>query len=285
MPVPEHKQTEMVIACAVTGANGYVGSHISALLTKHFQVVPMGRKAGPDGIVWQMGDSGVAESLRSRHISVLVHSAWDMAQTNAKLNWKTNVEGTRSLIDEARSAGVKRIVFISTISCFETARSDYGRSKLAAEKIILDAGGTVIRPGLVWGERAGGMFGSLRKRVNGGGIVPMVGTGLYAQYLVHEEDLAAAVLRAVQDECLARKVLTVAHPKPWMLRDLILRIAAEEGKQVKLVNVPWRLVYVALKSAETVGLKLSFRSDSLLSLVYPNPSPSFSNEIPVRSFH
>lgn len=283
MPAPEH-ETEMAIVCAVTGANGYVGSHIAALLAKHGSVVPMGRKPAPDGIVWQMGDRGVAEKLRSRQVRVLVHSAWDMAQTDAKLYRKTNVEGTRSLVADAKSAGVERIVFISTISCFEQARSNYGRSKLAAEKIILNAGGTVVRPGLVWGERAGGMFGSLRNQVSRGGIVPMIGSGLYAQYLVHEEDLAAAVLRAVKDESLSGKVLTVAHSKPWMLRDLTLRIAAEEGRQVKLISVPWRLVYVALKSAETLGLKLSFRSDSLLSLVYPDPSPSFSDEIPVRSF-
>ncbi|SFR96682.1 Nucleoside-diphosphate-sugar epimerase [Granulicella pectinivorans] len=270
--------------CAVTGANGYVGSHIAALLASHFAVVPMGRKAGSEGIVWQMGDNGVGEALRSHGVTALVHSAWDMTQTDAMLSWETNVEGTRSLIAEAKAAGVERIVFISTISCFEEARSNYGKTKLAAEKIVIDAGGTVIRPGLVWGERAGGMFGSLRKQVSGGGVVPMVGSGLYTQFLVHEEDLAAAVLRALEDDRFSGRVLTVAHPKPWMLRDLVLRIASEEGKQVKLVSVPWRFVYFALKSAEKIGLKLSFRSDSLLSMVYSNPKPAFSDDIPVRSF-
>jgi len=274
----------METVCAVTGATGYVGSRIALALAAEFDVVPMGRSVEGEGIHWQMDAAqDVIAELRSRNVKALVHSAWDFTHPQATPNWQSNVEGSRKLIAAAQTAGVQHIVFISTISAFEGARSQYGKSKLAVEQMVLAAGGTVIRPGLVWGERPGGMFGSLRRQVSKGGIVPTIGDGRYPQYLVHEDDLAAIVLRAVKGE-FANRVLTVANPKPWLLRDLILRMAAEEGKTVKFVVVPWRVIYAALKTAETLGLKPGFRSDSVISLVCQNSAPEFAADLPMREF-
>ena len=274
----------MRIVCAVTGATGYVGSRIASALAAEFDVVPMGRSVGVEGIRWQMEAlADVASELRSRNVTVLVHSAWDFNHPKAAANWQSNVEGSRKLIKAALAAGVQRILFISTISAFEGARSQYGKSKLAVERMVLAAGGTVLRPGLVWSDRSGGMFGSLRQQVSKGRIVPMIGDGRYPQYFIHEDDLAAIVLRAAKGEFSGR-TLTLAHPKPWLLRDLILRLAAEAGKTVRLVGVPWRVIYGSLTIAEALGLKIGFRSDSVISLVYQDPAPQFSSDLPVREF-
>ena len=42
-----------------------------------------------------------------------------------------------------------------------------------------------------------------------------------------------------------------------------------------MLPVPWRLVWAALKAAEISGVPTRFRSDSLVSLMYQNPQPSF----------
>jgi len=270
--------------CAVTGASGYVGSRIAAALAAEFEVLAMSRNAGEGGLRWSMGqEASVVEALRAREVSALVHSAWDFGQPRPTANWKSNVQGSGRLLEQARAAGVQTPVFVSTISAFEGAQSEYGKSKLAVETMFLEAGGTVIRPGLVWGDRPGGVFGSLRRQVSKGGRVPVIGDGRYAQYLVHEDDLAGVLVRAVRGEFPGRR-LTVAHPQPWLLRDLILRIAIGQGKSVKLVEVPWRLIWAGLKTAEMLGLKPGFRSDSVVSLVHQNPAPEFSDCGPVRAF-
>jgi nucleoside-diphosphate-sugar epimerase len=260
-----------------------VGSRIAAALAADFNVVAMGRTLGDGGIRWQMGDVGVGPALAERGVAVLVHSAWDMKQTDAAKNWTSNVDGSRQLLDEARASGVSQVVFVSTMSAFEGARSEYGKSKVAVEAMVLAAGGTVVRPGLVWGDRPGGMFGSLRAQVSKGGPVPMIGDGRYAQYLVHEDDLAEGIRQAALGR-FPGQVLTLAHEEPWMLRDLILGMAEKEGKKITPVDIPWWLIYGGLKAAETVGVKLGFRSDSLLSLVYQNRAPKFSREVSVRRF-
>jgi nucleoside-diphosphate-sugar epimerase len=269
--------------CAVTGANGYVGSRLVEALSADFHVVPMGRNAGTEGIRWTFGDVRVVDALKAHDVKVLVHSAWDMKETDPAKNLRLNVEGSAALFADAQAAGVERIVFISSISAFDNARSEYGRSKLAVEKITLDAGGTVVRPGLVWGESPGGMFSAVSRQVRNGGLVPMIGDGRYLQYLVHEDDLGEAVRRAAQGE-YAGRVLTVAHPNGCMFRDLVSGMAARVGSKVSLMPVPWWLVYSGLKLAEAVGIPFGFRSDSVISLVYANPQPAFSSEIPVRPY-
>ncbi len=259
-----------------------MGSRLASALSADFTIVPLSRSTADDGIRWEFGAiDSITEKLRDAGVTTLVHSAWDFSQPKPSRNWQTNVEGSFSLLDDAVAAGVQHIVFISTISAFDGARSEYGKAKLAVEQRVLALGGTVVRPGLVWGDRPGGMFGALRQQTAKGGLVPMIGNGNYPQFLVHEDDLGEIVRRATLGEFGAR-VLTVAHPHPWPLKELILRMAREQGTTVRPIGVPSALVHTGLKVGESLGWKLPFRSDSVLSLVYQDPDPRFARELDLR---
>ena len=62
---------------------------------------------------------------------------------------------------------------------------------------------------------------------------------------------------------------------------LLLHLAQREGKSIKFVHVPWRLAWASIKSLEALGLHPKFRSDSIISLVRQDPSPSFATEAKV----
>jgi nucleoside-diphosphate-sugar epimerase len=94
----------------------------------------------------------------------------------------TCVAGSARLFDAARAAGVQRLIFISTISAFDRARAAYGRSKFLVEKLALERGGLVIRLGLVYGEKFGGVFGNIRDVVRRFRVVPLIGSGMAPQY-------------------------------------------------------------------------------------------------------
>jgi nucleoside-diphosphate-sugar epimerase len=266
------------MACAVTGASGYVGSRLASAIQRDMEVIPLSRRDAAGSIRWEMEHpTDISGELRSRGVKFLVHVAWDFSHPNPKENDHVNVEGSRQLFDCADRAGIERIIFVSSISAFAGARSAYGRSKLRVERMVLERqGGVVIRPGLVWGAGPGGMFGALTKQVDSGSIIPMIGSGRYPQYLVHEEDLGDAIRRSVAGQLHAGAPITVAHEVPWELRDLIKDIARKQGKQVTLLPVPWPAVYAGLKTAELLGAKLNFRSDSVLSLVFQDSSPDFT---------
>ena len=266
--------------CAVTGSTGYVGSVIADALSPRMKVVPVVRRAsGPDSILWDFGSArDITQELRARNVTALVHAAWDMRGNTLHDLRRTAVAGSKRLYEMAKAAGVQRIVFISTISAFPGNRSAYGQAKLEVERMTTELGGVVIRPGLVFGPRSGGVFGTIRNQIRNGKFIPLIGSGNAPQYLLHEQTLKDVVERAVAgdfDSCKGEPI-TVAHPNPWPFRDLVSSIARAEKRVITLVPTPWPLLYLGLRTAELAKLKLPVRSDSVISFVYQNTSPDFS---------
>jgi hypothetical protein len=75
---------------------------------------------------------------------------------------------------------------------------------------------------------------------------------------------------------MAPRILTAAHEQPWQFKRLLMEIARGLDKKIRFIPLPWRLVWAGLKTAEACGLRLNFRSDSLVSLMHQNPAPDFS---------
>jgi nucleoside-diphosphate-sugar epimerase len=270
--------------CALTGAQGYVGSALRRGLTAAgWTVVSLSRRGNlaaeetGNEIRWSLEEpSALRQELRRREVSAVVHAAWDLRLVRPRDLDRVNVQGSLRLLEDARAAGVPRFVFISTISAFDKAESYYGKTKLAVERAVTREGGVVIRPGLVYGDRPGGMFGALKAQAGRGTVIPLLGNGRYAQYLVHEDDLAAALVAAVSTSKVPQTAVTVAHPEPRPLRALMQQLAESQGNHPRFVSVPWPLVYYGLKLAEAAGLKLGFRSDSVIGLVRHDRHPDLN---------
>ncbi|HEX9047187.1 MAG TPA: NAD-dependent epimerase/dehydratase family protein, partial [Verrucomicrobiae bacterium] len=264
--------------CAITGSNGYVGGAIkNYFLTQGWDVLDLVRqpKAGARTARFQLGADVPADSLAG--VDVLVHCAYDFKPLQWEELRAVNVAGTEKLFRAARTAGVKKIICISTISAYEGCRSLYGRAKLEIEKLALDHGALVIRPGLVYGRGPGGMFGKLAQQVRKSSVIPLIGDGSQIQYLVHEEDLSRFIWRYAAGEIqCGPRILTAANAEPWPFKKLLREIARGQNRKPAFIPLPWRLVWLGLRSAEACSLRLNFRSDSLVSLMYQNPNPDFS---------
>ncbi|ACO34637.1 MULTISPECIES: NAD-dependent epimerase/dehydratase family protein [Acidobacterium] len=270
---------------AVTGATGYVGSAIVKALQAHGTVIPLSRRTPSQaGIFWSLeSEQDITAQFRDKGISCLVHAAWDMTAVKAAEVQRTNVEGSLRLLQMAAAAGISRIVFISTISAFPGARSLYGKSKLQVEAAVAAMGGLILRPGLVYGpggqdEDSGGIFQAIEKQVKSSSRIPVIGDGKAPQFLVPVQTLAQIVAGAARGklDAPAGQPITIANPQPWRFRDLVHSIARRHGRRVALLPIPWRLLYMGLRSGEILGLHMPFRSDSVISFVHQDPSPDFS---------
>ncbi len=104
---------------------------------------------------FELGDAYAKDSFAG--VNCLVHSAWDLKETNPRRNWEINVEGSKRLVAAALDDGVDRIIFVSSMSAYFGTKQEYGLAKLAVERTVLEAQQIVVRPGLVYGGASGGM--------------------------------------------------------------------------------------------------------------------------------
>ncbi|WP_316776374.1 NAD-dependent epimerase/dehydratase family protein [Streptomyces sasae] len=159
-------------------------------------------------------------------VDAVVHCASQVGGDPGQLR-RVNDLGTRALVEEARRAGVGRFVYLSTAAVlgrgpFHGVRpgevpiaplSDTSRTRAAAERHVLAAGGTVLRPHLVYGvgDRwvVPGLLALLRQlgaRPHGwGGRQSMIDAGTLGRVL-----MAAAL----SPTALAGRVRFVNHPEP-----------------------------------------------------------------------
>jgi nucleoside-diphosphate-sugar epimerase len=265
--------------CVLTGAHGFVGSQLRRYLERErWRVVAWTRQPEPGSgaVAFRLGqevDPGLLEGARA-----VVHCAYDFGPRRWEEIVATNVTGSQKLLEAARKAGVESVVFISSLSAFAGCRSLYGKAKLRIESTAQSVGAYVIRPGLVYGDRPGGMFGRLVRQVRSSRFIPVLWGGQQGQYLLHAEDLGKLVRACLDGRVLkSAEPITIAHEQRWELKEILNLIARELGKRVSFVPVPWQCVWLALKSLELAGVRTNFRSDSLISLVYQDPCPAFAS--------
>jgi nucleoside-diphosphate-sugar epimerase len=275
---PNQPSSEDGRRCLLSGASGYLGGRIKEkLVAEGWQVIALSRnaKAGSDAIRFELGEPIDPESLRN--CAALIHCAYDFTRIGWKDVYAVNVQGSEFLLRAAQQAGVKRLVFISTISAFDGCRSLYGKGKLEVERITHSLEGWVIRPGLVYGDNPGGMLGRLVGSVKRSRIIPIPGKGTQLMYLAHEADVAESVLQCIRGKRSACETsVTVAHEQPWSFRSILLAIGRAMGRDLVLLPIPWRLIWAPLRLAEALSMPIGFRSDSLVSLVNQNSNPTLN---------
>ena len=262
----------------ITGANGYVGTILRAAFAKEgHDVIAFAR---PHRVTSESAAAmvGVAECRPYEikrppsgpalsDLDVLIHCAWDMTLVSVGDVWGVNASGSQHLLRNAADAGVRRVIFISSMSAYKGTRQLYGQAKLACERTASSLGGVSTRLGLVYGPGWGGMAGALRKLTNLP-VTPLIGAHSY-QFTVHEADMAAAMVRIAESDMPLPEPVGLANPEPVPFRWLMKEIAASQGRTLRAVPVPWQPVSGFLKVAEALHVPLPLRSDSILGLVHP----------------
>jgi nucleoside-diphosphate-sugar epimerase len=203
----------------VTGASGFLGRVVSAeLIARGHPVAALVRRPGsePPGTAAVVGDLTDAASIRAAVRSAVpdcvVHLAAEIGtqRSSRKIN-EVNVRGMRWLVDACEAAGVRRLVFASTVVTGDArgamltedaplpVQTAYGRSKQEGERILRDSTleGIVIRPGHIYGP--GGWYaGEIVKRLCQPGRFVVVGDGANLWDVVHVEDVANAFVDAAE---------------------------------------------------------------------------------------
>ncbi|MET7976805.1 NAD-dependent epimerase/dehydratase family protein [Streptomyces mirabilis] len=240
----------------ITGAAGFVGGHVTReaaryradlrLMSHRSPLLGSGPPtqegpAGHDGARVVRADLTDPASLRGvcDGVDVLIHCASRIGG-GVEANEAVNARGTAALVEEARRAGVARIVQLSTASVYgrgtfrgarpEELRRNPGsptsRTRAAAEDTVLAAGGVVLRPHLVYGEGDRWVVPGLTRMLR---VLPGTVEGWPARSSVIAVPELAALLVATAlapAADLTASVYHATHPEPLPV-DTLLRAVAE----------------------------------------------------------
>lgn len=261
---------------AVTGAHGYLGSRLTSRLEDSgYRVRRLtSSPSSPDDVLFELTRAPGQDALDG--VGALVHCAYDFGPRDWEEIKRVNIAGSQRLLDEAAAQGLQTVVYISSTSAFPGAPSLYGRAKLAIEQRAIETGAHVLRPGMIFGANAGGVYGRIREAVASHRAIPVLAAPGRLQ-LVHEADLCRLVVDLC--ECQAGPPCgprVAAGTARHSMGDLARTLASATGRSSLMVPVPWRPVWLLLRAAEGLGARPSTRSDSvrsLAALVHQQPRP------------
>ena len=146
---------------AITGATGYIGSHLlEELKAYNFKYIVLSRvrPLDPD-LRWSYFDFESEENFAlSDNVTAILHMACGANSKNYMP--KFELSRTRQMLNYAKINKI-RFIYLSSQSAHASMQSRYAESKKEIESLVLQQGGEVIRPGFVFGGRKAGLYGAL----------------------------------------------------------------------------------------------------------------------------
>src|SRR3954469_22420077 len=195
----------------VTGASGFLGSHVVDLLVEDGE--------RPRAFAGDIADRAALDTAL-RGVERVIHCAARTGPWGPEAEYeRTNVRGLEMLVQASLDAGAQRFVHVSSITVHgndvrgtadESAPlreepNPYSRSKVAGERLLErmireDAAPvTIVRPGWIYGPRDRASFARLAERVATGHML-VVGGGDNHLPLIYVRDVARGILLAAETE-------------------------------------------------------------------------------------
>jgi len=280
----------------VTGASGFIGRNLCATLQENGHEVIAGLRREQEG-PWQhtllldLPDRAVSPACLSGvscvfHLAGKAHAISETSGDEQEYV-SINSEGTRRLLEASKLAGVRRFIFISSVkamgeggdACQDesmTCRPEtpYGKSKLAAERLVLEGGyipePVVLRLSMVYGFSRKGNLPRMIEAVAKGRFPPIPEVG-NQRSLVHVEDVVQAALLAAGKKAAVGQTYIVTDGYACSTRQLYEWICEVLDKPVPAWTIPPGLLKVLAKIGDGIGRvrgrRFLFDSDALDKLI------------------
>jgi nucleoside-diphosphate-sugar epimerase len=264
----------------VTGASGFLGGHVAEVLSKRGDHVRALVRATSNRRYLErlpnveLFEGGVEQIDRVREavdgVDAIIHAAGLIKARSTDEFFAVNVGGTSNLVEASRGRGLKRFVFVSSLEACgpsfdgkpvpadqEEPVTAYGRSKLAAEKVVLSAKDEVpvviLRPGAIYGPRDGEILEAFKSIQRG--LLPLVAGGEAKGMWIYATDCAEACLRAIDADVPSGGVYFVDDGGgPIAQREMLAGAERALGKRALVrANLPIPVFMTVARSLEAFG--------------------------------
>ena len=247
----------------VIGGSGFVGTFLIKELNT-YKVVNIDKNRSPffedittNGDIRNLDEIKIPKGTKSLVLLAAEHRD-DVSPTS--LYYDVNVQGTRNVLRAMDNAGVKSIIFTSSVAIYglnkinpdenhpEDPFNHYGKSKWKAELVIKEwyendpthKSVTILRPTVIFGERNRGNVYNLLKQISSGKFM-MIGKGQNKKSMAYVGNIVALIKDRLEKKELGYHVFNYADKPDFSMVELTQTI--EEKMKIKLssIKIPYLL--------------------------------------------
>lgn len=265
---------------AVTGATGVIGSNVVQTLVSDLRARAITRngnivssQALSNSTIWPVGHINSSTDWLAAltgvdcviHCAARAHIMNEAGADPLAVYREVNTDGTRRLAEQSAVAGVKRLVFVSSIgvdgihtnlrgpfslSDRPSPVEDFAISKWEAEQALWDVSArtglevVVVRPPLVYGPGVKGNLARLLKLVRSGVPLPL-GAVQNQRSLIGLDNLVDLLIRCVDHPEAAGQTFLVSDGEDLSTPDLLRHMAAAMSRSARLFPVPVSQLHLA----------------------------------------
>ena len=240
----------------LTGATGFLGEHVVRQLVKaSYKVSALVRRSSQtgtlekDGVRLYRGDLDFPVSMLDglRRADIFINLA------------SLGFGHTPSIVQAVEEAGIQRALFISTTSVFTRVATTSKVIRVAAERRIYESAldYTIIRPTMIYGTPRDRNIWRLIKYLDRWPVIPIVGSGRAIQQPVFVDDLARAVVQAIEANGAIREEYNLAGPDALTFSGMVDTVCCVLNRRVRKIHIPIGLGLFGAYILERLGIKLA----------------------------
>jgi uncharacterized protein YbjT (DUF2867 family) len=251
----------------VTGGSGFLGGYVlDQAQRRGHDVVALARSGTAAAAVASHGAQPLAGDLDD---PAALPEVFTSAQCSSLLNLASLGFGhAPAIVAAARVAGLDRAVFVSTTAVTTRLPARSRAVRLDAELQIRESGlkWTILRPTMIYGAPGDRNLSRLLTLLTRAPVLPVPGGGRHLQQPVHVDDVAGAVLGAVERPASAEICYDIAGPEPLSFAELLRTCAQAVGSRARFVPVPARPLVAAARGYELLAARPKIRAEQLQRL-------------------
>jgi nucleoside-diphosphate-sugar epimerase len=243
----------------VTGATGFLGSHVVEVLKKEgIDFRCLARMDSNTNFLESLsapisyGDLREKGSLKNalKDVDTVLHMAGVIKSSSRKTYYDVNYLGTKSLVEACKKLGVRRFVHVSTQDIIFSL-GDYSISKMMGESIVRSSGldFTILRPTAIYGDGEGSLK-ELACLIKTMPIVPIIGSGTNKFQPVYVDDVAKAVLKVLKARKTIGKIYSLGGSERISFNGMTDIIMREFGVKKPKLHIPSMLAELLIRTYE-----------------------------------
>jgi uncharacterized protein YbjT (DUF2867 family) len=250
----------------VTGASGYLGSHIVKRLVemdRPTRAMVRSRQAAEKeerlkglSIDWVEADVTRPETLgpAMEGVTAIVHTVAVAIEKGGRSYEAINYQGTVNVVEAARAANVRRFINISQLGAASDLPYRFLASKGKAQEYVAasDLDWTAFRPSVIWGPEDEFANTFARLVPFSPIIYPIVGDEKAAFQPVWVEDMVTCVVKALDDPATIGSEYELGGPEILTLEEIERRTLGAVGAQRQMVRFPMPMLRGAVTLMETL---------------------------------